>query len=113
VFVDRGKYQLFDRKGKMVKEVKSTLSEEGTALGGGGDMSTAHVVNLLEAIRGKGSLNASIADGVITMAMVHYSNIAYRIGKGFDVEDATGRIHDRDAMKLWGRDYEPGWEPMV
>jgi predicted dehydrogenase len=113
VFVDRGGYRLFDRKGKMLKEKQSTGSEEGTALGGGGDTSTAHFVNLLAAIRGKGSLNAPISDGVITMALVHYTNIAYRIGKGFDVDEANGRMYDRDAMKLWSREYEPGWEPVI
>lgn len=42
--------------------------------------------------------------------MIHYSGIAYRIGKGFGVGDDIGRMFDRDAMKLWSRDYEPGWE---
>ena len=63
--------------------------------------------------RTKQELNAPISDGVITMAMVHYSNIAYRIGKGFDIDETTGRMFDRDAMKLWGREYEPGWEPKI
>jgi hypothetical protein len=97
----------------MVKESQSNSNEEGTALGGGGDTSTAHIVNLLDAIRGKGNLHAPISDGVITMAMVHYANIAYRVGKGFDVDDATGRMYDREAMKLWSREYEPGWEPVI
>jgi predicted dehydrogenase len=113
VFVNRGKYILFDRKGKEIRTSESTSNESGTALGGGGDMSTAHVVNLLDAIRGKGKLTAPISDGVITMAMVHYSNIAYRIGNGFDIDDSTGRMYNREAMKLWGRDYEPGWEPKI
>jgi len=113
VFVDRGQYKLFDRKGKLVKQSQAAGAEAGTALGGGGDMSTAHFLNLLDAIRGKGSLNAPISDGVITMAMVHYANIAYRIGKGFDVDDATGKMFDREAMKLWSREYEPGWEPVI
>jgi predicted dehydrogenase len=113
VFVDRSGYQLFDRKGKQVSAVQSALKEEGTALGGGGDTSTAHVVNLLQAIRGKAPLTAPISDGVITMAMVHYSNMAYRTGNGFDIDDRTGRIYDRAAMELWGREYEPGWEPVV
>ena len=113
VYVDRGKYELFDRRGKMTKSSESTSNEAGTALGGGGDMSTAHVVNFFNTIRGKEKLNAPISDGVITMAMVHYSNVAYRIGKGFDIDAKTGFMYDRDAMKLWGRDYEPGWEPMV
>ncbi|MFH0757973.1 MAG: Gfo/Idh/MocA family oxidoreductase [Bacteroidota bacterium] len=113
VFVDREGYTLYDRSGKVIKTNASASSESGTALGGGGDMSTAHVVNLFDTIRGKGTLNAPISDGVITMAMVHYSNIAYRIGKGFDIDDSTGRMFDRDAMKFWGRDYEPGWEPKI
>jgi len=87
VFVDRGGYILYDRKGKVIKDSQSASSEAGTALGGGGDMSTAHMVNFFDAIRGKAELNGPIADGAISMAMVHYSNIAYRIGKGFDMDD--------------------------
>ena len=113
VFVNRKGYTLFDRSGKLVKDSQSASNESGTALGGGGDMSTAHVENFFGVIRGKGKLNAHIADGAISMTMVHYSNIAYRIGKGYDIDDATGRMYDRDAMKLWGRDYEPGWEPKI
>ena len=44
------------------------------------------------------------------MAMVHYANIAYRINKGFDVDDKTGTINNKEAMALWGRNYEPGWD---
>ena len=76
-------------------------------------MTTAHVENFWDTIRGKAKLTAPIAEGAISQAMVHYSNIAYRIGKGFDIDDASGRMYDRDAMKLWGRDYEPGWEPTI
>jgi|SRR5690625_555802 len=113
VFVDRGKYVLYDRSGKVVKDNKSASEEAGTALGGGGDMTTAHVVNFFDAIRGKAELTAPIDDAAISMTMVHYSNIAARIGRGFDVDETTGRIFDRDAMKLWGREYEPGWEPTL
>ena len=113
VFVNRGKYILYDRGGKVVKTSESTSNEAGTALGGGGDMTTAHVENFFDAIRGKGELNAHIAEGAVSQAMVHYSNISYRIGKGFDIDDVTGRMYDRDAMKLWGREYEPGWEPKI
>lgn len=113
VFVDRGKFQLFDRDGKLVKDNESGGNEAGTALGGGGSMSTAHVVNLFDTIRGKSKLRAPISEGVITMGMVHYTNLAYRVGHGFDVDHVSGRIYDRDAMKLWGREYEPGWEPVI
>ena len=110
VFVNRDKYILYDRGGKVMKERTSTSSEAGTALGGGGDMTTGHVINFFDAIRGKSKLTAPIGDASISNAMVHYANVAYRIGKGFDIDDKTGRMFDREAMKLWSREYEPGWE---
>jgi hypothetical protein len=76
-------------------------------------MTTGHVINFFETIRGKQKLNAPIDDATNSQAMVHYSNIAYRIGKGFDIDDKTGRMFDREAMQLWSRDYAPGWEPTV
>jgi predicted dehydrogenase len=113
VFVDRGKYILYDRNGKILKESKSNSSEAGTALGGGGDTTTAHVVNFFDVIRGKGKLNAPIDDASKSHAMVHYSNIAYRIGKGIDIDPVSGKIKDKAAMKLWKRTYAPGWEPTL
>ncbi|NOR75207.1 MAG: twin-arginine translocation signal domain-containing protein [Draconibacterium sp.] len=113
VFIDRGKYILYDRNGKVIKDNKTDSNEAGTALGGGGDMTTTHVVNFFDTIRGKGKLNSHIAEGVISQAMVHYANISYRIDKGFDVDNVSGRMYDKDAMKLWGRSYEPGWEPTL
>ena len=76
-------------------------------------MTTTHVVNWFNAIRGKSTLNAHIAEGAISMAMVHYSNVAYRIGHGFDICNKTGIMYDREAMKLWGREYDPNWEPKI
>ena len=113
VFVNRDKYVLYDRGGKQIKESTGTSNEAGTALGGGGDMTTGHVINFFDAIRGKAKLTAPIDDAAISNAMIHYPNIAYRIGKGFDIDDKTGRIFDRDAMKLWSREYEQGWKPTL
>ncbi|MCM5663098.1 Gfo/Idh/MocA family protein [Galbibacter mesophilus] len=111
VFVDRGKYILMDRGGKVVKEVNAGgAGEAGTALGGGGDITTQHVINFFETIRGKEKLNAPIDDANISMAMVHYANVAYRIGKGFNIDQNNGKMLDDQAMRLWGRDYQEGWE---
>lgn len=110
VFVNRNKYILHDRTGKIIREVNSGGTEAGTALGGGGDMTTAHVENFFQTIRGLDQLNAPIDDASISMAMVHYSNVAYRIGEGFEIDQA-GRMLSRKAMELWGREYEEGWKP--
>lgn len=113
VFVDRSKYEMADRKGKIIKEREGGGNEAGTALGGGGDMSTTHVINFFNTIRGKDKLQAPIDDAAISMAMVHYANMAYRSGNNFDVDDKTGNITDRGAKKYWKRKYEDGWNPVV
>ncbi len=113
VFVDRGKYILTDRTGIVVKNSTSEAAEAGNTLGGGGDMTTAHVMNFFDTIRGKAKLNAPIGDASISMALVHYANIAYRIGRGIEIDTKTGVIYDRDAMKFWSRSYESGWEPKL
>ena len=113
VYVDRDGYRLFDRAGKLVRERKSGGSEAGNALGGGGDMTTLHVVNFFDAIRGRATLRSPISDGAISQMLTHYPNISSRIGRSFEVDTETGRIYDREAMRLWSRQYEPGWEPVL
>ncbi len=113
VYVDRDKYQLYDRTGKMTRERVSEAKEGGLALGGGGDMSTTHVENFFDTIRGKSKLQAPIDDASISMAMVHYGNVAYRIKQGFDIDPQSGKMKNRKAMKLWGRPYAKGWEPKI
>jgi predicted dehydrogenase len=113
VHVDRGGYKLYDRCGKLVRESTSEGTEAGTALGGGGDMSTLHVQNFFDAIRGKVEQHSPIEEGVVSCHLNHLANIAYRVGKDLEVDQLTGKIFDRDAMKLWLREYEPGWEPNI
>jgi predicted dehydrogenase len=111
VFLDREGYSLFNREGELIKEAKEKgETESGTALGGGGDISTNHTVNFFNAIRGKEVLTSPIQIGAISQMLTHYANISSRIGKSFDVDEETGRIFDKEAMKLWSRQYEPGWE---
>ncbi|MEQ9296957.1 MAG: Gfo/Idh/MocA family oxidoreductase [Cyclobacteriaceae bacterium] len=109
VYVDRGEYQLFDRDGKLTKNSAKT-NEDGTALGGGGETSTKHSVNFLEAIRGKEKLTAPIHDGAISNHMALLANIAYLTKSAFDVDSDSGKPYDKEAMQLWSREYEPGWE---
>ena len=114
VFVNREGYSLFDRAGKKIKDNKSAGTEAGTALGGGGDMTDTHITNFFNVIRGKESnLNSPIEEGAISQMMTHYANISYRIDKPFKVNTETGHILDKDAMKLWDREYEKGWEPKL
>jgi predicted dehydrogenase len=111
VYVDRDGYRLYDRSGKLVKERKGSGGEAGTALGGGGDMTTLHVVNFFDAIRGKAKQASPIEEGAKSTLLCHLANIAYRTNKSLDIDSSNGHIKDKEAMKLWGREYEKGWEP--
>lgn len=113
VFIDRQGFELYDLAGKLIRDNKSKGSEGGIALGGGGDLTTRHATNFFAAIRGKAELTSPIQQGAVSQALTHYANIASRIDKSFDVDTISGRIFDREAMNLWSRSYEPGWEPKL
>nr|WP_299074432.1 Gfo/Idh/MocA family oxidoreductase [uncultured Allomuricauda sp.] len=110
VFIDRDGYKLFDLKGAVIKENISKGIEAGNSLGGGGGLSTMHTLNFFDAIRGKAELTSPIEQGAISQMLTHYANIAHRIDDSFEVDENSGRIYNREAMKLWSRTYEPGWE---
>lgn len=109
VYIDRNKYIVYDRAGDVVENFDSESKESGIGLGGGGTTSSDHTVNFFNTIRGKETLTAPIDDASVSMAMVHYANVAYRINHGFDIA-SDGRMLDKHAMTLWSRQYQPGWE---
>lgn len=113
VFVNRNGYTLYDRAGKKVREQKSIGDESGTALGGGGSMTTLHVANFLDAVRGKAKQNSNIEDGAISTHLCHYANISYRMGNAMlEIDPNTGHFKNKKVMKkFWAREYEKGWEP--
>jgi len=113
VFIDRSLYRLYDRSGNLMRAQASGSGETGTALGGGGSMSTSHVINFYDSIRSKVKPNSPTVEAAKSTQLCHLANIAYRVNKSFDVDSKTGRILDNGAMKLWGREYEPGWEPKI
>jgi predicted dehydrogenase len=94
-------YTVYDEKGKEIKKVEGKGPERD------------HMKNLVETIRGKAKLNSPILEGHKSTLACHLANIAYRTGKVVQVDPKTGRPIDADCMKLWGREYEKGWEPKV
>jgi hypothetical protein len=101
--INGGGYTICDEKGKEVKTEKGEL----------GDL--PHIGNFLAAVRDeKATLNAEIEGGATSTLLCHLGNIAYRLGRALNCDPKTGRIvNDKDAMALWTREYEKGWEPKV
>ena len=99
-----GAFRIYDRSDALVQE------EEG------GYQDADHVLNLLTAIREQKhlELNAEIQTGHKSTLLCHLGNIAHRTGRTLNCSANDGHIvGDEQAMELWQRDYEPGWEPVV
>lgn len=95
-------YKVYDRKDKLIAEQ------------GGSSGDAGHVANFLDGIRGTARPNAEIETGHKSTLLCLLGSIAHRTGRTLHCDPKNGRIlDDREAMALWGREYEPGWEPKV
>ena len=108
-------YQIIDRKGAIVKDVKSKLTfTEGDLFNPSERLDSFHFQNWLDTIRGTAKLNATLEDGCISTQLMQLGNISQRIGHSLNIDPSTGRIiNDPEAMKLWSREYEPAWAPRI
>ena len=77
------------------------------------DLVNLHFVNFIDSVRGKTSVNSPVADAEKSTLLCHLANISYRVGKNLNVNSQTGKVIDNEALKLWSREYEPGWEPKL
>ena len=116
ILLDRGGYLLFDLGGKLIKEEKEPVygaTDTGDTRGMDG-LTVNHFVNLGNAIREGEVLTAPIDDASISTMLCHYGNIAQEAGGSISIDPESGHIMgNEEAMKLWKREYEPGWEPKV
>lgn len=108
-------YAIYDPNNKPVEELVTDAKDrpvEVTGSGFGGDSS--HMNNFLDSIRSGGRPNSDIEEGQKSSLLCHLGNIAYRTGRTLNCDPKNGRISgDAEAMGLWGREYQTGWEPKV
>jgi hypothetical protein len=77
-------------------------------------MTDAHFANFVAAIRTREKLRAPIEIGNVAVTMLQLSNIAWKVQRDLRLDPKDGRIQgDAEAMKMWGREYQKGWEPDV
>jgi len=108
-------YSISDINGKMIKEVKEdeVIDSRNPANPSGG-LDAFHIANFLEAIRTGTKLNADILSGHKSTLLVQLGNISQRTGKTLTVDRSNGHIiNDAESGRLWTREYEKRWEPVV
>ncbi|MEZ0487469.1 Gfo/Idh/MocA family protein [Fibrella aquatica] len=106
-------YKVYDLGNKLIKSVKTDLQEvKGTnTMGMGEKLDSLVLQNFVESIRGKSQLTAPIAEGHKSTLLPQLGNIAYRTNRTLTCNPANGHIlNDKEAVKLWARTYEKGWE---
>jgi predicted dehydrogenase len=109
-------YMIFDNKNKLVKEVKSEIvAIEGlNTTSPGEELDAIHVANFLENIRNNRKPFADALNGHKSTLWMQLGNISQRIGHTLNIDPSNGHIMgDNEAMKLWSREYEKGWEPVI
>jgi predicted dehydrogenase len=115
--VNRGNddYQIFDYANKLMKEVKSDAGgDANNPVSASGNLDFYHFDNFVQSIRGEAKLNSPVSEAQKSVLLCHLANIAQRTGRTLHCDVKNGHIlNDAAAMKLWGREYEKGWEPKI
>ncbi len=110
-------YKVYDLDGKLIKEVggveKADIQGRNTASPSLG-MDSLHAADFLDAIRNNRKPNCDVELGYKSVLAMQLGNISWRVGRDLKIDPSNGHIiGDADAQKLWGRQYEKGWEPVV
>ncbi len=110
--IDRNGYIVYDMKGNVIRNREESESSATLNTVGAGGLDNYHMANFLNAIRKGEKLNAPIDQGVKSTTICHLGNISQKLGRTLNIDASTGKIMgDGQAMLMWGRNYEPGWEP--
>jgi predicted dehydrogenase len=112
VVVDRDGYQVYDLKGNKTDAFDTGKATSSSDLTGRDSMTDAHFANFIAAIRQGEKLNAPVSVGNVAVTMLQLSNIAWEVNRELEIDAGDGHIlHDPEALSMWGRTYEKGWEP--
>jgi predicted dehydrogenase len=107
-------YTVYDLDNKVVKT--STGPAKGADRTSAVDpgLEDRHAANFLGAIRGQEKLNSPIDEGHKSNILGLLGNVSLRVGRTLHLDSQNGHIlNDREASRLWTREYEPRWEPRV
>jgi predicted dehydrogenase len=114
VLVDRDGYEIYDLKGNKTGEFKTGKETSSSDLTGRDSMTDAHFANFIAGIRKGEKLHAPVSVGNVAVTMLQISNIAWEVNSELQLDTRNGHIqNNEEAMKMWGRQYEKGWEPRI
>jgi len=110
-----GTYTVYDLDNKLLKTVgEDPMKKANLANSADPGLNDRHALNFVEAIRGNAKLNAPIEQGHCSTVLGNWATSPSAPGAACRlIRPTVIRSGDAEAVKLWRRDYEPGWEPTV
>lgn len=105
-------YKIFDIDGKQIQSIdeKEKIDARNTA-NPAQNLDGIHLQNFLEGISKGTQLRSDIDSGHKSTLLVQLGNISQRTGRSLNIDPKNGHIlNDKEAEKLWSRQYEKGWE---
>ncbi len=108
-------YTLFDVAGKEIKSVmdKDKIDPRNAA-SPAQQLDALHIQNFFDGITKDTGLHSDIDSGHKSTLLVQLGNIAQRVGRSLDINPENGHIlKDKQAGKLWSREYQKGWEMVL
>ena len=110
-----GDYKIFDEKNKLVKEIKSDVKPDPTnPVSATDNLDFYHFENFVSGVRGETKITSPVSEGHKSVLLCHLANIAQRTCNTLHCDETNGHIkEDIQAMALWRRAYEKGWEPVM
>ena len=112
--MDRNGYIVYDKDNKEVWRRTRSSGEATLDIRGEGGLTDYHIANMLDVIRNGGEQYSPIDEGHKSTLLCHLGNIAQHTGLTLECDPSNGHIvNSEDAMKMWSREYAPGWEVKV
>lgn len=108
-------YTVYDLNGKVIKEVKSRFTADSmNRINPSQQLDALHIQDFFTGIREGRPVRGGVEDGYKSTLLCQLGNIAYRTGSVLEIDPASGNIrNNKEAKKLWEKEYYPGFEPIV
>ena len=111
VVMDANGFIAYNKKNEVIKEVSGQSQKATTDTRGEGMQDVYHLSNFVNAIRIGEKLHSPISEGAVSNLLCHLGNISQKMGRTLYTDLGNGHIlGDGEAMQMWTREYEPGWE---
>lgn len=115
VIIDHEGYEVYDWKGNKT-DSEGKIEDTTTKIDhrGQDELTNAHFRNLISGIREGEQLHSPIAEINVTITSLQLANISWMVNHELMLDTKTAHVkNDTEAMKLWSRQYEKGWEVEV